>query len=96
MILYELIVGKKAFPDSMPLRQVTMRICQGKAGEIPNTMLPFTKSLIERCWAGDPNKRPSFQKILHELRENRYQIASGVDSDEIERFVRSVLDRERQ
>jgi serine/threonine protein kinase len=28
MILYELIVGKKTFPDSMQLRQVMMKICQ--------------------------------------------------------------------
>jgi serine/threonine protein kinase len=96
MIFYELVVGKKAYPDSMLLRQVIMKICQGKRGEIPDTGLPFTKSLIERCWAGDPNTRPSFQEILHELRRNRYQIVRGVDSDEVEQFVRSVLDRERQ
>jgi serine/threonine protein kinase len=86
IILDEIFVGKKAFSDSLSRRQVIQRILQGKRGEIPGTVLPFTKSLIEKCRADEAGKRPSFQEILDELRQNRSQIIDGVDSDEVERF----------
>jgi hypothetical protein len=75
---------------------VILRIVQGKRGAISSTVLPFTKSLIEPCWTDEADDRPSFQKIFEELRRNQYQIVGGVDSREVERFVRSVLDREPQ
>jgi serine/threonine protein kinase len=77
MILYELVVGKKAFPDSLTRQETILRIVQGKRAVIPDLVLPFTKSLIEKCWADKADNRPSFQEILSELRHNRYQIVDG-------------------
>jgi serine/threonine protein kinase len=96
MILYEMLVGKKAFADSLAPDQVMMGIPQGKRGEIPDKVLPFTKSLIKRCWAKEIDDRWSFQEILVELKQDQYEIVDAVDSDEVEKFVRLSLDRERR
>lgn len=34
---------------------------------IPKRLEPSLKDLINRCWHPDPNKRPSFERILQEL-----------------------------
>jgi serine/threonine protein kinase len=89
MILYEMLVGKKAFADSLAPGQVMMGIPQGKHGEIPDKVLPFTKSLIERCWAKKVDDRSSFQEILVELKQDRYEISAR----SIEMRSRSSSDR---
>jgi serine/threonine protein kinase len=50
MILYEIVLGKKPLPDAMFPWQIVRGIQRGKYGEIPDPVLPFTKSLIERFW----------------------------------------------
>jgi len=49
VILYEMVLGKKVLPDAMLPWQIVRGIQRGKHGEIPDPILPFTKSLIERC-----------------------------------------------
>jgi serine/threonine protein kinase len=44
MILYEIVVGKKALRDAMLPWHIMRGIQRGKRGEIPDTVLPFTKS----------------------------------------------------
>ena len=41
---------------------------------------PAVCDLIERCWAGDPSKRPSFENIVAELEDSKGRGAFGVAS----------------
>src|SRR5690606_36861175 len=40
---------------------------KGERPPMPKHVEPRLKSLIERCWAAEPNDRPSFADILKEL-----------------------------
>jgi hypothetical protein len=67
----------------------------GKRLDIPASVLPFTRDLIERCWAESPTMRPSFGEIWASLRREEFRILSGVDTAAVEAFV-SMVDAGRK
>lgn len=60
----------------------------------PNPPPPAYKSLIERCWSHDPSKRPSFDPILIELRENAEFIDDSIDKEDFFTYVEYVESRQ--
>jgi hypothetical protein len=43
--------------------------------EIPGDTLPILRQLIEMCWHGDFNQRPSFKEIIQSIDEILLQLA---------------------
>jgi hypothetical protein len=60
---------------------------RGKRPDIPEKVLPFTRQLIEQCWAETPEKRPSFSEIWRSLQYVNFKILPGVESAAVEGFV---------
>lgn len=55
---------------------------------IPSTINDFSKRLIERCISVDPHRRPSFEEISKNIKENNFLLIDGVES-----FKPDILER---
>ena len=89
IMLYEIVTGQLALRH-LNQYQVLGFIVRGKRPEIPSNVLPFTRSLIERCWSGDPSERPSFAEIYSELAEQHFRLFEDVDSGVVASYARSL------
>jgi serine/threonine protein kinase len=90
LIVYELVVGHSVFsPDDSPL--VLMRkVTGGVRGEIPEAVSVVPKKLIKRCWAADPDNRPSFDEILFTLDKAQFGVAADVDPAKVRAYVTAI------
>jgi hypothetical protein len=73
--------------NTVGVYQLHAKVTTGVRETIPDTVEPFTASLISRCWADDPHNRPTFLEIFDELKENRFKIFSTVDTQAVEQFI---------
>ena len=89
MMLYEIVTNQLALRD-LNQYQVMQFILRGRRPAIPNSVLPFTRSLITRCWSGDPSERPSFADIYAELVDNEFRILGDVDSGAVASYAQSL------
>ena len=89
VMLYEIVTGQLALRH-LNQCQLMPFILRGKRPEIPDKVLPFTRSLIKRCWSGDPSERPSFSDIYSELVEHHFRIFEDVDSGAVASYARSL------
>ena len=89
MMLYEIVTGRLALRH-LNQYQLMPFIVRGKRPEIPDKVLPFTRSMITRCWSGDPSQRPSFSEIYSELVAQNFRIFEDVDSRVVASFVQSL------
>jgi hypothetical protein len=53
------------------------------------------REIIKSCWSGQPEKRPSFAKIVEDFREIGWQLLPDVDLSEIDEYVWSIEEFER-
>jgi hypothetical protein len=91
MILYELIVGKSAFPMDLTGSEIVRRLLNDEwRPDIPTRVAPFVADLIADCWAQDPDNRPSFCEIVERLEAIHFRVFPEVNPAKIERFVRGV------
>ena len=71
MICYEILTGFR-------LSDVRKRVCDTARPIVPATFPKLLlTSLIERCWASDPNSRPDFEAICLELRHIKTMLITG-------------------
>ena len=89
VMLYEIVTGQLALRH-LNQYQVLPFILRGKRPVIPDEVLPFTRSLITRCWSGDPSERPSFSEICSELWKHNFRIFEDVDSGAVASYARSL------
>ena len=69
------------FVGNTPKQNLSDKVT-GKKVKLPSPsakISSFCIKLIEKCLSFSPSKRPSFEEILNELRENSYDLAQGVD-----------------
>jgi hypothetical protein len=94
LILYELLTGKSVFPrDASVVRNAQLHESPIRP-EIPAFVARVTARLIERCWAKDPEVRPSFRDIYDNLSENYFPFFKDVPRSVIEDFVTEMVRRE--
>jgi serine/threonine protein kinase len=67
IVCYEILSGKQPFEDCH-LAVLTKQVRAGLRPRLPAICPRILASLIERCWASDPNSRPDFERICLELR----------------------------
>jgi serine/threonine protein kinase len=91
LILYELIVGKPAIPETLgPYKVGKMLVMEGWEPDIPNFVLPQTKDLIMDCVLKDYGDRPSFSDIFDRIKEMRFKLRPGVISSKLVEFVKEI------
>jgi len=71
---YRCIYGKYQRPfaeykDIIFDYQILVQASNGKRPTLPLTLPEQLKELIEKCWDGEPQKRPTCEKILNELQQ---------------------------
>lgn len=69
-ILYEMLVGENPFLSIKLEHLVIEVLINGNRPQFHENVPEHIKDLIERCWAKDPNDRPSFDDIVNELKND--------------------------
>lgn len=67
VMLYELASRQDFFGDSKFMSALENRVIEGERPIIPSSTPPEFTKLIQECWDGDPEKRPSFIEIVEHL-----------------------------
>ena len=94
VMLYEIVTGNLALRELNQI-QIPVFISQGKRPEIPKSVLPFAKALIERCWAQDPAQRPSFTEIYDDLLKENFLLFADVDAVSACEYAQSICRLEK-
>lgn len=94
VMLYEIVTGNLALRELNQV-QIPVFISQGKRPEIPKSVLPFAKALIERCWAQDPAQRPSFTEIYDDLLKENFLLFADVDTVSACEYAQSICRLEK-
>jgi len=68
VMLYEIASRQVFFGDSNFMSALENRVIEGERPLIPTSTPPEFKKVIEACWDGDPDKRPSFVEIVENLK----------------------------
>src|SRR6185369_10041586 len=63
MIMWEISSHEKPFHEFNHDEQLALRICKGLRPEITSDTPPFYRELMDKCWPGDPTKRPTAKEI---------------------------------
>lgn len=86
---YEIITNEKPFDDIKNAIILAFEVLNLKRRpEFKFPIPPCYKKLIEDCWNDNPNKRPTFDQIVQELKNNHDFIDSfSVDEDEFIEFT---------
>jgi hypothetical protein len=93
MILFEILAGRPAFSKSLRPYQTAFKVSvEDSRPEIPASVPPRTRALIEDCWAADPDNRPTFEEIVDRLGEMAFKVTADVNSAKIAAFVKKIED----
>jgi serine/threonine protein kinase len=91
LILFEILSGRTAFSESLHPYQTAFKVSvEDNRPEIPASVLPHTRALIEDCWATDPDNRPTFKGIVDRLAEMAFKVTADVNSAKIAAFVKRI------
>jgi serine/threonine protein kinase len=91
IILFEIMVGRRAFAESLRLHQIAFIVAvENGRPEIPDSVLPPARALIQDCWEADPDDRPSFEEIVDRLAEMQFRVSANVNSAKARAFVKSI------
>jgi serine/threonine protein kinase len=94
LILYELLVGREAFPKKWPQLVVEkLLVVDEFRPDVPASVLPAVRELIADCWAQDPDDRPSFRGIFKRLKWMDFKVTAGVNPMKIAKFVKEVKEQ---
>lgn len=82
MIIYEIITNDIPFSELDSELEIEKAILKGCRPKINQTTPECYRNLIELCWSENPNERPSFSKIVHELETNQAFISDNININE--------------
>jgi serine/threonine protein kinase len=90
LILYEIVVGDGALSSPERVRETYSLLAKGNRPEIPESVLSGVRKLIGRCWARDPESRPTFGQIFEALESLCFEIVVGADSRAVRQFLAEI------
>jgi hypothetical protein len=77
--------------DNYKFLEYKVRVAEGNhRPSISSSMTPRVKQLIDECWAPDPKKRPTFDKICLSLRVEHEELATKLGEVDCEGISRSA------
>jgi len=78
MVCYEILTGDLPFKDESDPKKIKRMVLEGERPELPVDCPTLMKDLIEKCWIGDPQERPTFATICSILQYLKYMIMRGI------------------
>lgn len=74
----------------LPKQSLKDKLNKGEVKMPPpsDTISSFSISLIKKCMAFEPSKRPTFNQIIEDMFSNSFKLASGVDEELVARRYR--------
>jgi serine/threonine protein kinase len=97
LILFEILTGRPAFPESLTPLQIAFAVAiAGARPEIPDFVLPAARQLIADCWEGDADERPTFEEIVDRLAEMNFKVTADVKSAKLVEFVKRIEEWEKE
>ena len=85
-ILYEIFVGENLFL-STNIQDVMIKVINGERLNFKENDSDNYKDLIERCWAQNPDERPTFDLIVDELKNDQSYITDSVDESTYRDYI---------
>jgi len=67
IVLWEFLTRSPPFPHHNNYKRFKESVCNGERPAIPADCEPSLQSLIEACWAANPDDRPAFEQIIQAL-----------------------------
>jgi hypothetical protein len=78
IICYQILSRKPPYDDwGSSIKDIRRRVRNGERLLLPTTCPRLLASLIERCWASDPNSRLDFERICLELRNIKTRLITS-------------------
>lgn len=92
MIAYEIVTLRHPFEEieNLNVIHVLQKVRNGQFPEFPKSTPKAFKKLIERCWAKNPEERPTFNEIVHLLRTDPSFITDNINTDEYYNYIQSL------
>ncbi|XP_031264331.1 serine/threonine-protein kinase CTR1-like isoform X2 [Pistacia vera] len=69
VVLWELITLQQPWKNLTPMQVIGAVAFSGKRLEIPDNVNPAVATLMESCWADDPDSRPCFSNVMEILQQ---------------------------
>jgi serine/threonine protein kinase/TPR repeat protein len=93
MLLYVTITGQDIFPGVANAWTLGLKVRRGERPRIPRHVARHWRDLIERCWATDPDTRPSFVDIVRWYSGPHF-INSSIDTEKFQKYQQRVVPEE--
>jgi hypothetical protein len=90
LILYELLVGCRAFPPTIAPYVLMKKVMNGVRPEIPADVNETGKKMIKRCWNVDPDVRPLINEVAAAFEAIQFKLKPNVDTQRLSAFIRSL------
>ena len=89
IILYEIMTTENPF-ESFDFFRMLIEIQKGTRPEFKSPIPEAYKNLIEKCWNNDPMKRPTFQEIVENLKNDKKFITEEIDEKQYFDYIKYI------
>lgn len=89
MILYEILTYNVPFKSVAPVDLVRLVCQRGERPPLPSNTPTFLRTLINKCWNNDPQKRPEMEEVYQLFATHTVEF-SGTDSQKIDEIVQLI------
>lgn len=87
MIVYEIMTNEKPFKNIGNICTIWNKVNSKERPEFSFPIPQAYKTLIEKCWSHDPEKRPSFSQIVEQLRTDSGFITEKINVEDYQSYV---------
>lgn len=89
IILYEILFNKPVFPKNISSEVLIEQLTTYRP-DIPDTVHPVVKQIIERCWSNSSDRRLSFYEIFLKLQQIDFKITPNVEPEIVKSYIDSL------
>jgi serine/threonine protein kinase len=87
ILAFAIFSARTPFPDAANPAEL---IRKGARPEIPDTIPNIYATLIQQCWAQDPDARPTFEEVVNTLNSDDFLLA-GCETDSVSAYRSRVF-----
>jgi uncharacterized small protein (DUF1192 family) len=83
MVAYEIAMGIPAFDPAQPPARLMLAILGGEVPQVPRSVAPVLREVIERGWARDPQERLTMSQVCGLLAGTSWCVFPGTDARKV-------------